>query len=61
MAVEVVDQLEFDFADFGRGARQHSVRVATFDAAVRRFVGSHPTATVVALGEGPGDPVLAAR
>jgi O-methyltransferase involved in polyketide biosynthesis len=26
--------------------------VATFDAAVRRFLGSHPAGTVVALGEG---------
>ncbi|HEY5429924.1 MAG TPA: class I SAM-dependent methyltransferase, partial [Solirubrobacteraceae bacterium] len=36
----------------GRGARLHAVRMATFDAAVRRFLGSHPTGTVVALGEG---------
>jgi O-methyltransferase involved in polyketide biosynthesis len=52
MAVEVVDRLEFDFADSNRGARSHAVRVATFDAAVRRFLGSHPAGTVVALGEG---------
>ena len=30
----------------------HAARVATFDEAVRRFLGSHPAATVVALGEG---------
>jgi O-methyltransferase involved in polyketide biosynthesis len=52
MAIEVVDQLQYDFADSRRGARQHAVRVATFDAAVRRFLASHPAATVVALGEG---------
>jgi vacuolar-type H+-ATPase subunit H len=52
MAIEVVDQLEYDFADSSRGARLHAVRVATFDAAVRRFLASHPAATVVALGEG---------
>jgi O-methyltransferase involved in polyketide biosynthesis len=52
MAIEVVDRLEYDFADSGRGARLHAVRVATFDAAVRRFLGSHPAGTVVALGEG---------
>jgi O-methyltransferase involved in polyketide biosynthesis len=52
MAIEVVDQLEYDFADSSRGAQLHAVRVATFDAAVRRFLASHPAATVVALGEG---------
>jgi O-methyltransferase involved in polyketide biosynthesis len=52
MAIEVVDRLEYDFADSGRGARLHAVRVSTFDAAVRRFLASHPAATVVALGEG---------
>ena len=52
MAIEVVDRLEYDFADSSRGARLHAVRVATFDAAVRRFLASHPAATVVALGEG---------
>ncbi len=52
MAIEVVDRLEYDFADSGRGARLHAVRVATFDAAVCRFLGSRPAGTVVALGEG---------
>jgi O-methyltransferase involved in polyketide biosynthesis len=52
MAVEVVDRLEYDFADSDRGARLHAVRVSTFDAAVRRFLGSHPAGRVVALGEG---------
>lgn len=52
MAIEVVDRLEYDFADSGRGARLHAVRVSTFDAAVRRFLGSHPAGQVVALGEG---------
>ena len=52
MAIEVVDRLEYDFADSGRGARLHAVRVATFDTAARRFLGSHPAGTVVALGEG---------
>ena len=52
MAIEVVDRLEYDFADSSRGARSHAVRVSTFDAAVRRFLGSNPAGTVVALGEG---------
>jgi O-methyltransferase involved in polyketide biosynthesis len=52
VAIEVVDRLNYDFADATRGARLHAVRVATFDQAVRRFLGSHPAGTVVALGEG---------
>lgn len=52
MAIEVVDRLAYDFVDSGRGVRLHAVRVSTFDAAVRGFLGSHPAGTVVALGEG---------
>ena len=52
VAVEIVDRLDYDFADSSRGVRLHTVRVATFDAAVRRFLGLHPAGTVVALGEG---------
>ncbi len=52
MAIEVVDRLAYDFADSNRGARLHAVRVATFDAAVGRFLDSDPAGTVVALGEG---------
>jgi O-methyltransferase involved in polyketide biosynthesis len=52
VAIEVVDRLDYDFADFARGARLHAVRVGTFDQAVRRFLGSYPAGTVVALGEG---------
>lgn len=52
VAVEVVDRLDYDFAEFVRGARLHAVRVVTFDRAVRRFLGSHPAGTVVALGKG---------
>lgn len=51
-AVEIVDRLEYDFADSSRGAIWHAVRVATFDKAVRRFLVRHPAGTVVALGEG---------
>jgi O-methyltransferase involved in polyketide biosynthesis len=52
VAVEVVDRLGYDFADSTGGVRLHTARVATFDAAVRRFLGRHPAGTVVALGEG---------
>lgn len=51
-AVEVVDRLDYDFADTRCGAQWHAVRVATFDAAVRRFLTKHPAGTVVALGDG---------
>lgn len=51
-AIEVVSKLDYDFTDASRGARWHAVRVATFDAAVRRFLSRYPGATVVALGEG---------
>jgi O-methyltransferase involved in polyketide biosynthesis len=52
VAIEIVDRLDHDFADFTRGVRLHTVRVGTFDAAVRRFLGRQPAGTVVALGEG---------
>ena len=52
VAIEVVDRLDYNFADFARGARWHALRVATFDRAVRQFLDAHPTGMVVALGEG---------
>lgn len=52
MAIQVVDRLHYDFSDATRGVRLHAVRVGTFDHAVRRFLGSYPAGTVVALGEG---------
>ena len=51
-AVEIVDRLDYDFGDASRGAGWHAVRVATFDAAIRRFLARHPSGPVVALGEG---------
>jgi O-methyltransferase involved in polyketide biosynthesis len=52
LAIELAGRLQYDFTDASQGARWHAVRVATFDAAVRRFLGQHPAGTVVALGEG---------
>lgn len=52
LAIQLVDRLDHDFAAFTRGARLHALRVSTFDRAVRRFLGAHPSGTVVALGEG---------
>ena len=51
-AVAIVDRLDYDFADASRGAGWHAVRVATFDAAIRRFLTRYPSGPVVALGEG---------
>jgi O-methyltransferase involved in polyketide biosynthesis len=51
VAVEVVARLDYDFSRFDRGSRLHAARVATFDEAVRRFLGVHPAGAVVALGE----------
>jgi O-methyltransferase involved in polyketide biosynthesis len=52
LAIEVTGRLQYDFPDTARGVRWHAVRVATFDDAVRRFLGEHPAGQVVALGEG---------
>jgi O-methyltransferase involved in polyketide biosynthesis len=52
LAIEVAGRLQYDFKDASRGASWHAVRVATFDDAVRGFLGQHPAGTVVALGEG---------
>lgn len=54
-AIEVVDRIDYDFSKFKtpRAAGQwQALRVAAFDAEVRRFLGRHPAGTVVALGEG---------
>ena len=52
LAIEVAGRLQYNFTGASRGARWHAVRVATFDAAVRRFLNQHPAGTVAALGEG---------
>lgn len=52
LAIEAAGRLQYDFTGASRGARWHAVRVATFDAAVRRFLNQHPAGTVTALGEG---------
>ncbi len=52
LAIQAADRLQYDFTNASRGAGWHAVRVATFDAAVRRYLASHPDGLVVALGEG---------
>jgi O-methyltransferase involved in polyketide biosynthesis len=45
--------IAYDFeASFGRANPSHGVRSVVVDGEVRRFVASHPDATVVNLGEG---------
>ena len=52
LAIQVADRLQYDFTNASRGAGWHAVRVATFDAAVRRYLAAHPDGLVIALGEG---------
>ncbi|UGQ12618.1 class I SAM-dependent methyltransferase [Yinghuangia sp. ASG 101] len=57
MAVELLDGIDYPFerrfgkADMG-SAQGQALRARTFDEEVRAFLGGHPDATVVALGEG---------
>ena len=53
-AVELVDQIDYPFDQFGGTAmaQWHALRVLAFDREVRRFLTGHPGGTVVALGEG---------
>ena len=56
LAVELVDRIDFPFAErFGDGERLsqwQALRASCFDNAIRRFLSGHPGDTVVALGEG---------
>lgn len=53
MAIELVKAIDFDFAKFGYAKRQDmALRALAFDAATRRYLLTHPKATVVALAEG---------
>ena len=53
MAIKLVDSIEFDFAKFGPTRRQDmALRSLAFDQATRKYLMSHPAATVVALAEG---------
>jgi hypothetical protein len=60
MAIELADRLAYDLADSNRGARMHAVRVATFDAAVRRLLAHIRPERWSRLARA-GDAVLAAR
>ncbi|MCK0173041.1 MULTISPECIES: class I SAM-dependent methyltransferase [Mycobacteriaceae] len=53
MAVHLVDAIDFDFAKFGPSRRQDmALRAKAFDAETRRYLRTHPKATIVALAEG---------
>jgi O-methyltransferase involved in polyketide biosynthesis len=56
LAVELVRRIDYPFAErLGQGAGRaqwQALRAATFDAAIREFLATHPGGTVVALGEG---------
>ena len=52
-AVSLVDSIDFDFAKFGHTRGQGmALRAIGFDDHTRRYLTTHPTATVVALAEG---------
>jgi len=56
MAIELVDRIDFPFAErFGSGerlAQWQALRARCFDDEIQRFLAAHPEGTVVALGEG---------
>src|SRR5215510_3956816 len=56
LAVELVDRIDFPFAErFGDGERLsqwQALRARCFDDTVSRFLAARPSGTVVALGEG---------
>ena len=53
-AVEIVDQLDYDFSKFKgqRSLRGSSIRTRMFDGLVSSFLEQHPTGTVVEIGAG---------
>ena len=53
MAIRLMDTIDYDFAKFGIPSRQDlAVRALAFDHSTRRYLATHPSATVVALAEG---------
>ncbi|MBU9765871.1 class I SAM-dependent methyltransferase [Mycobacterium sp. TNTM28] len=52
MAITLRDSLGYDYARFGRTHQATALRALAFDAASRRYLQTHPRATVVALAEG---------
>jgi len=51
-AVRWVEQIDYDFSQFGDGSITHPIRAKVFDDWARAFLSRHPDATVVNLGAG---------
>ena len=52
VAVQLMDSLDFNFAKFGPAPQDMALRAKAFDLHTRRYLDTHPDATVVALAEG---------
>lgn len=52
LAIELRNNLDYDYADFGRTHQATAMRALVFDQATREYLAEHPRATVVALAEG---------
>jgi O-methyltransferase involved in polyketide biosynthesis len=52
MALELVDSIDADFGKFGSSRQEIALRARAFDLTTKRYLASHPDATVVALAEG---------
>jgi O-methyltransferase involved in polyketide biosynthesis len=52
MAIHLVDSIDADFGKFGSARQEMALRARAFDLTTKRYLASHPDATVVALAEG---------
>lgn len=52
VAISLVEQIDHDFAKFGRTRQDMALRAKAFDLQTIRYLRQHPHATVVALAEG---------
>lgn len=52
MAIALVDSIDADFSKFGSSRQEIALRARAFDLITKRYLASHPDATVVALAEG---------
>lgn len=52
LAIALRDSLGYDYHHFGRTHQATALRAVAFDVASRRYLDTHPRATVVALAEG---------
>jgi O-methyltransferase involved in polyketide biosynthesis len=51
-AVALLDSISYDYLKFGKPNQSHALRAVAFDTAARRYLTTHPGASVVALAEG---------